>query len=194
MFSAFLDTCVLVPSTLRDLLLELGTTPAYRPLWSDKIEDELKRVVQRHDREVGRDPDETEAKITRLIRSMNRALPDARIVGWKYLVDGIEIKDQNDRHVVAAAIHGRADVVVTFNLRDFEGDVLPGQLLVQSPNEFLQDLLDLYPSLVFQAVEAIVKRSGRKGPKWTEGIFLDCLKRNKQLKEFVDAYREERGT
>jgi hypothetical protein len=163
-------------------------------LWSDKIEDELKRVVQRRDREVGRDPDETEAKITRLIRSMNRALPDARIVGWKYLVDGIEIKDQNDRHVVAAAIHGRADVVVTFNLRDFEGDVLPGQLLVQSPNEFLQDLLDLYPSLVFQAVEAIVKRSGRKGPKWTEDIFLDCLKRNKQLKEFVDACREERGT
>ena len=46
-FSALLDACVLVPSTLRDLLLELGTTNAYRPLWSERIEDEVTRTILR---------------------------------------------------------------------------------------------------------------------------------------------------
>lgn len=58
-FSALLDTCVLVPSVLRDLLLELGTGPAYRPVWSDRIEEELGRTVSELRRRRGRDEDET---------------------------------------------------------------------------------------------------------------------------------------
>ena len=44
---------------------------------------------------------------------MNTAFPDARIEGWERLVGSVVLPDPDDRHVVAAAIRGRADVIVT---------------------------------------------------------------------------------
>ena len=58
MFSALLDACVLVPSALRDVLLEIGSTQAYRPLWSEKIEIEMERAILRLHASRGRDREE----------------------------------------------------------------------------------------------------------------------------------------
>ncbi len=177
-FSALLDTCVLVPSVLRDLLLELGTGPAYRPVWSDRIENELRQTIVELRARRGRDPQETQAYVTRLLHQMNTALPDARATvepGSEETVSGLP--DPDDNHVVAAAVAGRADVVVTFNLRDFPDDVLPGQLFSQSPDDFLLDLWGLYPALIDDAIEKILQRTGRRGPRWTRTELLDRLSR-----------------
>lgn len=177
-FSALLDTCVLVPSVLRDLLLELGTSPAYRPVWSDRIENELRQTIVELRARRGRDPEETQAYVTRLLHQMNTALPDARATvepGSEETVSGLP--DPDDNHVVAAAVAGRADVVVTFNLRDFPDDVLPGQLFSQSPDDFLLDLWGLYPALIDDAIEKILQRTGRRGPRWTRTELLDRLSR-----------------
>lgn len=81
------------------------------------------------------------------IRSMNAAFEDACVTGWEGLVEGIPLPDPDDRHVVAAALCGRAEAIVTANLRDFPAQVLePLGLPAVSPEDFLLDQLDLDPA------------------------------------------------
>ncbi len=66
--------------------------------------------------------------------------------------------------MVAAALVGCADVIVTQNLRDFPPEALPRPLLVQNADVFLLDSLDLYPDAVIAAVRTVAARTGRHGP------------------------------
>ena len=102
-----------------------------------------------------------------------------------------EMRDPKDRHVVAAALIGRADVIVTFNLKDFEDECLPGDLFSQSPDDFLLDLIGLRPGIVLDALDTIASRTERKGPKWTVNDLLKRLQ-HEELHGFVDAVKEER--
>jgi len=167
MFSALLDTCVLVPSRARDVLLEIASTGAYRPLWSSEILDELERTLRALLGKRGTSPEEADAYLTRLARQMKTAFPDAPVTGREQLVPTIELPDPDDRHVVAAAMAGRADVIVTDNLADFPPTELPAPLTRQSLDDFLLDELDLHPDLVVKAVRAIAARTGRSGPTLT---------------------------
>ncbi|WP_322762626.1 PIN domain-containing protein [Frankia sp. Cr2] len=164
MFSALLDTCVLVPSRARDVLLEIASTGAYRPLWSAEILDELERTLRTLLGKRGTSPEETDAYLTRLFRQMRIAFPDASVTGWERLVSTVELPDPDDRHVVAAAVAGRADVIVTDNLADFPPSALPAPVTRQSLDDFLLDELGLHPDLVIKAVRAIAARTGRSGP------------------------------
>lgn len=187
-FSAFLDTCVLVPSTLRDLLLEIATHQGFRPLWSTGVESELHRVITRLHAEAGKSSEETTAYIKRLLLNMNAALPDARVSGYEWMENSIVgLPDKNDRHVVAAATHGQASVIVTFNLKDFPAEHLPGSLFSQSPDDFLLDLLDLSPVLIQHSLHQISKRSGRHGPRWETNDILERL-RKELVPHFCDEY------
>jgi predicted nucleic acid-binding protein len=166
-FSALLDTCVLVPSRTRDVLLEVASTGAYRPLWSSEILAELDRTVRMllGKREVSQE--ETDAYLTRLLRQMEAAFPDALVTGWESLTSTVQLPDPDDRHVVAAARAGRADVIVTDNLADFPPAALAAPLIRQSLDDFLLDTLDLHPGPVISAVRAVAGRTGRSGPALT---------------------------
>jgi predicted nucleic acid-binding protein len=166
-FSALLDTCVLVPSRARDVLLEAASAGAYRPLWSSEIFAELDRTLRLLQSKRGMSPEETDAYLTRLLRQMETAFPDAFVTGWEPLVATVQVPDPDDRHVVAAAWAGRADVIVTDNLADFPPDALPEPLFRQSLDNFLLDTLDLYPAQVASAVKAVARRTGRSGPTMT---------------------------
>lgn len=167
MFSALLDTCVLVPSRARDVLLEIASTGAYRPLWSTEILAELDRTLRLLLAKRGASPEETDAYLTRLFRQMETAFPDALVTGWEPLVGTVQLPDPDDRHVVAAAWAGRADVIITDNLADFPPDALPAPLFRQSLDDFLLDSLDLYPAQVITAARAVAHRTGRSGPAMT---------------------------
>lgn len=119
MFSALLDACTLVPSLKRDVLLEVAERTVYRPLWSAEILDETGRAILRINDKLGKPTDVTTSYVRRLLAQMNRAFPDALVTGWEPLVSTIDLPDPNDRHVVAAAVIGRADVIVTENRKDF---------------------------------------------------------------------------
>jgi predicted nucleic acid-binding protein len=166
-YSALLDTCVLVPSRARDVLLEIASTGAYRPLWSTEILAELDRTLRLLLAKRGTSPEVIDAYLTRLTQQMQTAFPDALVTDWEPLVPTIQLPDPDDRHVVAAARAGRADVIVTDNLADFPPNALLTPLTRQSLDDFLLDALDLHPSQVVVAVRAIASRTGRSGPAMT---------------------------
>lgn len=112
-FAALLDACALVPIALADTLLRVAECGLYRPLWSAPILDEAACAVRAIHPAV--DP----ALVARRFAAMTETFEDAGVVGWEPLVDGLTLPDANDRHVVAAAMRGGAQAVVTFNLTDF---------------------------------------------------------------------------
>ena len=146
-FSVFLDTCVVVPIDAADLLMRLAVEDCYRPLWSQAVLDELRRTVLKVHPGIG------DAKIERRIDQMNATFEDALVTGWEALVPGIELPDPDDRHIVAAAVRGRADLIVTENLRDFPDEtLLLWDLEAQSLDGFLLDQLDLAPDAVMNVL------------------------------------------
>jgi predicted nucleic acid-binding protein len=165
--TALLDTCVLVPSRARDVLLEIASTGAYRPLWSTQILAELDRTLRFLLAKRGAPSEEADAYLTRLFRQMRITFPDALVTEWEELVPTIHLPDPDDRHVVAAARAGGADVIVTDNLADFPPAALPTSVIRQSLDDFLLDILDLHPSQVVTAVCTIAERTGKFGPRMT---------------------------
>ena len=143
-FPAFLDTCVLYPAYLCDTLLRLAEVSAYRPLWSTQVLDELRsNLVER-----GLPPERVDRRITQ----MTRSFPDAMVTGYESLIDGMS-NDPKDRHVLAAAVRANAEVLVTFNVRDFpEPAVKHYDVEVVHPDEFLLDQLDLYPGVTIEVL------------------------------------------
>ncbi|MCB9690145.1 MAG: PIN domain-containing protein, partial [Alphaproteobacteria bacterium] len=86
------------------------------------------------------------------------------------------IPDQNDRHVVAAAIHAKAQVIVTSNLRHFPSEALePWDIEAKHPDDFLADTIDLAPGLVVTAVTEM--RDALKDPPKTIDELIDDFDR-----------------
>ena len=90
------------------------------------------------------------------------------------IINSLDLPDENDRHVLAAAIVGRCDVIVTNNLKDFPSDMTSKyDIEAQHPDVFLSNHLDLYPSKFCSAVRKVRRRHVRK--KITLGEYLDAL-------------------
>ena len=98
---------------------------------------------------------------------METTFPDALVTGWEPLAATVRLPDPDDRHVVAAAWAGRADVIVTDNLAHFPSGALPALPSRQSLDDFLLDSLDLHPAQAVAAVRAVARRTGRSGPAMT---------------------------
>ena len=106
---------------------------------------------------------------------MDRSLPDARVEGYEHLIERVLLeKDPNDRHVVAAAIVGRCDVIVTNDLSHFPCEVLNEfSLEKERPDDFLSNLLDLDPGTFCYAVRTA--RVGKKNPPYSVEEYLSNL-------------------
>ena len=90
---------------------------------------------------------------------MNKAVPDALVTGYQETIPTLTLPDPTDRHVLAAAIVGRADVIVTSNLKDFPADVLqPYGIEAQHPDEFLMHQRDLNHDRFLECVKRIRAR------------------------------------
>ena len=112
----------------------------------------------------------------------------ALVTGYEDLIPGLQLPDPNDRHVLAAAIRGRADVIVTANLRDFPAETLAEfGIDAQHPDEFVLHLLDLAPGIVAEAARH--HRESLKNPPKTVDEYLNTLEAL-GLTQTVSALRE----
>lgn len=140
LFTAFLDACVLVPIAPCDTLLRMADSGAFRPLWSTRVVGEALRALERIH------PDIDRSRFLSRFRSMNEAFEDALVEGWEPLEQAIDLPDPDDRHVVAAALRGRADAIITENVKHFPDAVLRHLgLEVIRVDDFLLDQYDLNP-------------------------------------------------
>lgn len=88
---------------------------------------------------------------------MNASIRDCSVTGYEPLIAGIDLPDPDDRHVVAAALRCRADLIVTFNLGDFPDDKLTDLAVSAiSPDDFLLDLIGLDIKVVWACIQQIV--------------------------------------
>lgn len=126
-----LDANVLYSACLRDFLLRLAAEGLYRPLWIPEIQDEWgRKLLPQH------------PKLEKTQQEMDKYCPCAIVKGYKHLIPQVQLPDPSDRHVLAAAIHGGATVIVTENLSDFPDHRLaPYGLIAQSPDTFIADKL-----------------------------------------------------
>jgi hypothetical protein len=116
-------------------------------------------------------------KVNRLRGLMNASVPDCLVEAYEPLVDGLKLPDEDDRHVLAAAIACRADVIVTFNLGDFPAESLsPWGIEAWNPDEFLLDLADVDPKRVWGCLQRIA--DSRRNPPGTVEDVLAQLERS----------------
>jgi predicted nucleic acid-binding protein len=181
-FTAFYDANILYPSELRNLLMHLALTGLFRAKWSAAVHEEWISSL------LNNRPDLTREKLERTRMLMDRHAIDALVTGYENLIDGLHLPDPDDRHVLAAAIRGRADVIVTANLKDFPAESLaPFGIDAQHPDEFILHLLDLAPGKVSGAARD--HRHSLKNPPKTIEEYLDTLEAQ-GLTQTVSVLRE----
>lgn len=148
----------------------LALSGLYRARWTDEIHCEWKRNLLKNR------PDLSTEQLDRTSQLMDLAIPDACVDNYEDLIVGLSLPDDDDRHVLAAAIRCGADVIVTFNLKDFPIRSLePYGIEAQHPDEFVENLFHLDSSAVIAAAQK--QRQQLKTPTMDVDCFLALLQR-----------------
>ena len=171
-FIAVLDTNVVYPVIIRDLLLWFAHYDLYTPKWSSNIFDEWKRVM------IKKGVSEEEAN--KRIGKANAAFPDALVMNYEGLIEHLDLPDENDRHVMAAAIKTNANLIVTNNIKDFPEEYLQSYgLSAKTADDFLTDIIDLNQEQAIAAFKEMVLN--KKSPKMDEFEVLNQFRRARLL-------------
>lgn len=158
-YTVVLGANVLYPIAVIDLIVSLAETNLFHARWSDSIEAEAARNLAEKRPELA-------DKIPGRFAAMRRAIPDCIIGHFDHLIDKLRLPDPDDRHVLAAAIVGHADAIVTFNLKDFPTDyVRQFGIEVLHPDDFVMNQVDLNQVACLAAIKAM--RAGWNSPAYT---------------------------
>ena len=155
-FAAILDANVLYSAAQRDLLMELAVAPLYHARWTERIEQEFVKAILKNR------PDLSAETLAYTITCMRKAVDDCLIADYEWAEEGLNLPDPDDHHVLAAAVAGQCDVIVTNNLKDFPAKSLPRGIAALSPDDFILNLHDLAPRRIEAAVLAVVDRGDNR--------------------------------
>lgn len=162
-----LDACVLYPTVMREVLLGCAGAGLFVPLWSPRLLEEWARAAAR----LG---PEGEAFARAEAAAADRAFPAASVRVPQGMEARLWLPDADDVHVLAAAISGRADAILTLNAKDFPRGLLAEEGLQRlDPDAFLLGLAEAHPQAVAAVVAASVATAARlSGEGWTARTLL----------------------
>jgi predicted nucleic acid-binding protein len=166
--TAVYDANILYAAPLRDLLIRVAQAGLVRAKWTETIHDEWLRNV------LNENPQLSPERLARTRNLMNEAVRDCLVTDYEDLIDSLTLPDPDDRHVLAAAIRAGAEVIVTYNLKDFPAEALARfDMEALHPDDFLVGLLELAPGAVCAAVKR--QREGLRNPPKTAEELLTTL-------------------
>jgi predicted nucleic acid-binding protein len=167
-YTALLDANILFPAPMRDLFLQLAVTDLFRAKWSADIHREWIEAL------LSREPHRDRHALEQTRDRMDAAIRDCLVTGYETLIPSLSLPDPDDRHVLAAAILGRCDVIVTQNLKDFpEAVLITYGIEALHPDDFLNNHLHLAPEVFLAAVPKVCARL--KNPPFSAQEYLDNL-------------------
>jgi len=180
-----LDANVLYPAPLRDFLLNLAFLNCYVPCWTEQIQFEWMDNLLKNRKDL------KNSQLKRTVKLMNEAFPHANIKNYSNLEKDLVLPDENDKHVLAAAIKSKSRIIVTFNIKDFPIAILDKFKIKRfTPDDFVLMLFKRNESLVLQALENQLK-SLRNPPK-TRSELLNTLKVNNLKKTIALIKKSDR--
>jgi len=144
-----IDACVLYPTVMREVLIGVAAQGVFEPLWSACILEEWARAAAR----LG---DGFEDMARGEIALLNANWPNAEIAYSPDIEAGLHLPDPDDTHVLAAAIAGKADVLLTMNLKDFPTRAVSAQGVVRrDPDSLLREMFEQNPEIVGLVAENV---------------------------------------
>lgn len=183
-FVVVYDACVLYPAPLRDILIETAASGLVSAKWTKEIEAEWIRNLLKNR------PDLSDTLLQRTADLMVEAVPDSLVTHYTALIEGLQLPDDDDRHALAAAIRANAQVIVTFNLKDFPSETLDEfGIEAVHPDTFLINQLDLSIGAVVSSIKKI--RARLKNPEVSPNDYIERLA-SIGLPGFADRIKEYR--
>ncbi|WP_317054463.1 RSP_2648 family PIN domain-containing protein [Roseovarius rhodophyticola] len=150
---AVLDTCVIYPTVMREMLLSVAGAGAYTPLWSARIIEEWQRAAQK----LGPDGVAQAASEAALLKV---SWPKAEVTWPPSLEQRLWLPDKADHHVLAAAIAGSADIILTVNAKDFPRHILAEEGISRAdPDGFLIGLYEAQPELIRDVAQNVLTKA-----------------------------------
>lgn len=167
-YTALLDANVFYPAPMRDLFLQLAVMDVFRAKWTADIHREWIEALLRNE------PHRDRGRLERTRDLMDAHVRDCLVTGYEVLIPTLTLPDQGDRHVLAAAIIGRCDAIVTQNTKHFPPAALDRfGIEAQHPDEFLLNQLSLDSSAVCVAIRKI--RARLANPSYNIDEYLSTL-------------------
>ncbi|QFU09086.1 hypothetical protein PARPLA_01779 [Rhodobacteraceae bacterium THAF1] len=148
----FLDACVLYPTVLREILTGCAAAGLFQAQWSPRVLEEWARAAAR----LGPEGERIARTEIALLRSQH---PRAEVQPRDRDLNRLRLPDPNDVHVLAAAIAGSADVLCTFNAKDFPRHTMSAEGVERlDPDQVLARLDDDGVAQVTSRVHAMAEK------------------------------------
>lgn len=167
MMKVVIDTCVLYPTVMRAMVLGVAQLGHFQPLWSARILEEWSRATVKLG-PVGAAQAQSE------IAMLRAAWPEAELRAAPGLEARLWLPDPADIHVLAIAVSGSAEAIMTLNAKDFPRRELSDEgLLRVDPDGFLQKLWQDDPDGVLGvATEVLAEANRLSGDQWQMRLLL----------------------